>query len=70
MRSRLLPVGCERAIQHERRGSGDAVRAGMEPLAGFPGDVIVLNGDVPLAGAELYAGLVEAAPREPAPGRR
>ena len=27
----------------ERRGSGDAVRAGMEPLAGFDGDVMVLE---------------------------
>jgi bifunctional UDP-N-acetylglucosamine pyrophosphorylase / glucosamine-1-phosphate N-acetyltransferase len=30
----------------------------MEPLAGFPGDVMVLNGDVPLAGAEMYADLL------------
>jgi len=44
----LLPVGCERAIQERRLGSGDAVRAGMEPLSGFEGDVIVLVGDAPL----------------------
>ena len=52
-----LPAGVERAVQAERLGSGDAVRAGMGPLAGFEGDVMVLNGDVPLVGAELLAGL-------------
>ena len=55
----LLPAGVERAVQPERRGSGDAVRAGMEPLADIRGDVLVLSGDVPLAGAEVYAGLLE-----------
>jgi bifunctional UDP-N-acetylglucosamine pyrophosphorylase/glucosamine-1-phosphate N-acetyltransferase len=54
----LLPPGAERAVQAERLGSGDAVRAGMAPLAGFDGDVMVLNGDVPLVGAALLAGLL------------
>ncbi len=53
----ILPPGAERAVQAERLGSGDAVRAGMAPLADFEGDVMVLNGDVPLVGAELLAGL-------------
>lgn len=44
----VLTQGCERAIQEERRGSGDALRAGMEPLTGFAGDVMVLVGDAPL----------------------
>ena len=44
----VLPVGCERAVQQERRGTGDAVRAGLEPLKEFAGDVMVLYGDVPL----------------------
>ena len=44
----ILPVGCERAVQQERRGTGDAVRAGMEPLRDFEGDVMVLMGDAPL----------------------
>ena len=51
----LLPPGAERAVQAERLGSGDAVRAGMAPLADFEGDVMVLNGDVPLAGGDLFA---------------
>jgi len=53
----LLPSGAERAVQAERLGSGDAVRAGMAPLSDFEGDVMVLNGDVPLAGGELLAAL-------------
>ena len=56
----LLPVGCERAIQRRRLGSGDAVRAGMEPLAGFEGDVVVLVGDAPLIDAEFLGELVAA----------
>ena len=31
----IMPVGCERAVQQERRGTGDAVRAGLEPLVGL-----------------------------------
>jgi bifunctional UDP-N-acetylglucosamine pyrophosphorylase/glucosamine-1-phosphate N-acetyltransferase len=54
----LLPVGCERAIQEQRLGSGDAVRAGMRPLAGFEGDVIVLVGDAPLVDSSFLSGLL------------
>ncbi len=49
----ILPVGCERAVQHERLGTGDAVRAGLEPLEGFSGDIVVLVGDAPLVNAEF-----------------
>lgn len=55
----LLPVGCERAVQHERRGTGDAVRAGLEQLQGFDGDVMVLYGDVPLVDDEFAATLLQ-----------
>jgi len=50
----LLPEGCERGVQHERRGSGDALRVGMQSLEDFDGDVLVLVGDGPLR-AELLA---------------
>jgi bifunctional UDP-N-acetylglucosamine pyrophosphorylase/glucosamine-1-phosphate N-acetyltransferase len=53
----ILPVGCERAVQLERRGTGDAVRAGLEPLEGFDGDVMVLYGDVPLVHGDFVTGL-------------
>jgi bifunctional UDP-N-acetylglucosamine pyrophosphorylase/glucosamine-1-phosphate N-acetyltransferase len=53
----ILPVGCERAVQQERRGTGDAVRAGLTPLQGFVGDVMVLYGDVPLVDGAFVAAL-------------
>jgi bifunctional UDP-N-acetylglucosamine pyrophosphorylase/glucosamine-1-phosphate N-acetyltransferase len=53
----VLPVGCERAVQQERRGTGDAVRAGLEPLQAFEGDVMVLYGDVPLVTGDFASGL-------------
>lgn len=56
----ILPVGCERAIQAERRGTGDAVRAGLAPLEGFEGDVVVLVGDAPLVDGPFLEGLVRA----------
>jgi bifunctional UDP-N-acetylglucosamine pyrophosphorylase / glucosamine-1-phosphate N-acetyltransferase len=56
----VLPTGCERAIQVERRGTGDAVRAGLEPLVGFDGDVIVLMGDAPLVDGAFLDALVAA----------
>ena len=56
----VLPVGCERAVQQERRGTGDAVRAGLEPLDDFHGDVVVLVGDAPLVDGPFLRALVEA----------
>ncbi len=56
----IMPVGCERAVQVERRGTGDAVRAGLEPLRGWDGDVIVLMGDAPLVTGQFLEGLVQA----------
>ena len=55
----ILPVGCERAVQQERRGTGDAVRAGLEPLSDFDGHVMVLYGDVPLVHGDFVAGLFQ-----------
>ena len=55
----IMPVGCERAVQRERRGTGDAVRAGLEPLADFNGDVMVLYGDVPLVHGDFVAALFQ-----------
>lgn len=36
------------AHQPEQRGTGDAVRCGLAPLAGYEGTVVVLYGDCPL----------------------
>jgi bifunctional UDP-N-acetylglucosamine pyrophosphorylase/glucosamine-1-phosphate N-acetyltransferase len=58
--------GLEVAVQEEPRGTGDAVRSASAALAGFDGDVVVLNGDVPALTPELVAALVETHRREQA----
>src|SRR5690606_4832078 len=45
----------ETAVQAEQRGTGHAVMCGMEPLAGFEGDVAILCGDVPLLETDAIA---------------
>jgi bifunctional UDP-N-acetylglucosamine pyrophosphorylase / glucosamine-1-phosphate N-acetyltransferase len=56
----VLPVGCERAVQQERLGTGDAVRSGLQPLHDFAGDVMVLMGDAPLVDGAFLRGLLDA----------
>ncbi len=60
--------GVEVAVQREPLGTGDAVRAARDVLAGAAGDVLVLNGDVPALTAELIRALVETHRREGAAG--
>ena len=55
----ILTQGCERAIQRERRGSGDALQVGMKPLAQFAGDVMVLVGDAPLLDGDFARDLLD-----------
>ena len=54
------------AVQAEPLGTGDAVRAARDELAGFDGDVLVLNGDVPGLTGELLEALVATHRREAA----
>jgi bifunctional UDP-N-acetylglucosamine pyrophosphorylase/glucosamine-1-phosphate N-acetyltransferase len=58
--------GVATAVQREPLGTGDAVAAAHDSLAGFEGDVLVVPGDSPLLTTELLAELVEAQRREPA----
>ena len=51
--------GVQVAVQHEARGTGDAVATARDALAGFDGDVLVLSGDTPLLTSEVLEGLVE-----------
>src|SRR5262245_38124302 len=51
------------ALQERQLGTGDAVRAGITPLAGFDGWVLVLCGDTPLVRRELVQALMEGAQR-------
>ena len=52
-----LPRGVEVAVQAEARGTGDAVAAARSALAGFDGDVLVLDGAAPLLTAAVLGGL-------------
>jgi len=47
------------AIQHERLGTGHAVMAAREALAGFDGDVLVVYGDTPLISAQTLDRMLE-----------
>ena len=51
--------GLEYVLQSPQNGTGHAVQQLLEPLAGFQGDLLVLNGDVPLLREETIAGLLE-----------
>ncbi len=46
--ARAFDPGCECVVQREQLGTGDAVKAAREKLAGFTGTVLVLYGDTPL----------------------
>src|SRR3954467_878229 len=53
----VLPEGVDLAVQHEARGTGDAVAAAA-PSIDPKSTVVVLSGDVPLVGAEEIEALV------------
>ena len=51
--------GLEFVLQHPQNGTGHAVQQLLEPLQGFSGDLLVLNGDVPLLRPETLEDLLE-----------
>ena len=51
--------GVEVAVQAEPRGTGDAVAAARERLAGFEGDVLLVSGDVPALTGSLLQRLLD-----------
>jgi bifunctional UDP-N-acetylglucosamine pyrophosphorylase/glucosamine-1-phosphate N-acetyltransferase len=55
-----LQEGVEIAVQDEPRGTGDAVAAARDTLAGFDGDVLVVSGDAPLITAAVLRDLLAA----------
>ena len=46
------------ALQHEQRGTGDAVRAAQGQFQGFRGDILIVYGDVPLLTTQTLARFV------------
>jgi bifunctional UDP-N-acetylglucosamine pyrophosphorylase/glucosamine-1-phosphate N-acetyltransferase len=59
-RDEFAESGVTVAVQEQPLGTGDAVRAARETLAGFDGDVLILSGDTPLLTADLLRELVDA----------
>jgi bifunctional UDP-N-acetylglucosamine pyrophosphorylase / glucosamine-1-phosphate N-acetyltransferase len=60
--------GLEVAVQERPLGTGDAVRAARDALAGVEGTILVLNGDVPGLSAETVRALIETHRTEQAAG--
>jgi bifunctional UDP-N-acetylglucosamine pyrophosphorylase/glucosamine-1-phosphate N-acetyltransferase len=60
VREALTPLllGAEFVLQAEQRGTAHAVQQAEEALAGFAGDLLVINGDVPLLTEELVQSLL------------
>ncbi len=56
------------AVQAEQLGTGDAALAAKEALAGFSGDVLLLNGDAPLITPETMERVLAARRSAPHPG--
>jgi bifunctional UDP-N-acetylglucosamine pyrophosphorylase/glucosamine-1-phosphate N-acetyltransferase len=52
-------AGLEFVLQQPQNGTGHAVQQLLEPLADFAGDLLVLNGDVPLLREQTIALLLE-----------
>ncbi len=55
-----VPEDVELAVQEEPLGTGDAVAAARDVLAGFDGDVLVVSGDTPLITPEVLGELLAA----------
>ena len=51
--------GLEFVLQQPQNGTGHAVQQLMQPLGDFEGDLLVLNGDVPLLREQTIAALLE-----------
>jgi bifunctional UDP-N-acetylglucosamine pyrophosphorylase/glucosamine-1-phosphate N-acetyltransferase len=62
-----FPGGFTSALQPEQRGTGDAVRCGMETLSEYAGTIVVLYGDCPLVPAEAITSLITERQAKKAP---
>lgn len=60
LQERIGDFGVRAAIQEPQLGTGHAVQTAMAAFAPGTGRVLVANGDMPLAGAELFAAAIAA----------
>jgi len=58
VQNELAPTVASFALQSEQRGTGDAVTAARDVLAGSDSTVLVLSGDVPMVRAETLSALI------------
>jgi bifunctional UDP-N-acetylglucosamine pyrophosphorylase/glucosamine-1-phosphate N-acetyltransferase len=56
-------LGCESAIQHQQLGTGDAAVSAKQTLAGFSGNLLVINGDMPLVTGDVITRCLSAQTR-------
>ncbi|MGH6870103.1 MAG: bifunctional UDP-N-acetylglucosamine diphosphorylase/glucosamine-1-phosphate N-acetyltransferase GlmU [Rhizomicrobium sp.] len=63
LRALASALGAANAIQHEQLGTGHAAASAREALAGFDGALLINNGDMPLARAEMMAESLASAER-------
>jgi bifunctional UDP-N-acetylglucosamine pyrophosphorylase / glucosamine-1-phosphate N-acetyltransferase len=56
-------LGCESAIQHQQLGSGHAAASAKEALADFSGNLLVINGDMPLVTGDTITECLNAQAR-------
>ena len=66
VRAACAPYGVQFVAQEEQRGTGHAVRMAASALRKFRGDLLLVNGDLPLLRRESYAGLVRTHGRKQA----
>jgi bifunctional UDP-N-acetylglucosamine pyrophosphorylase/glucosamine-1-phosphate N-acetyltransferase len=59
-------LGVEIVLQKEQRGTGHALLQAREPLSGFRGTLLVINGDTPLIRRETILGFIEEGRRRKA----
>jgi len=55
----IVPEWAGTAVQQQPRGTGDAARSAGQALAGFTGDVLVMNADHPLTDPDSLRGLLD-----------
>lgn len=64
VRSACAPFAVQFARQTEQRGTGHAARSAAPSLKGFEGDLLLVNGDLPLLQAESFTRLITAQRKE------
>lgn len=60
LQSRIGEFGAAGVVQKDQLGTGHAVRVALEAMDRKPGRILIAYGDMPLAGAGVYAGVLSA----------